>query len=102
VKKVLVFLFAFSSAAAMELQDIPRLNNLGDLNHRLDDTELFDIHPTYNEYLAQLTPIGGAFVNNVTELKLRECKDLAELHFQKRDTEEAQKCMELLALAAGW
>ncbi|MDR2067807.1 MAG: hypothetical protein LBP41_02345 [Holosporaceae bacterium] len=102
MKKILIVLFVLGNVMAMMPPDIPKLNDLENINHRLDDTELFDIRPIYNEHISRFGPEGKEFVNNITELKLKECKNLAESHFQRRDTEEAKKCMELLAVTAGW
>ncbi|MDR2067812.1 MAG: hypothetical protein LBP41_02370 [Holosporaceae bacterium] len=103
MKKTLIALFMFGSAAAMNLPNIPKLNNLEKNSHCwIANYKLFDIRPIFLEHISEFSPEGKEFVNNITELKLEECKNSAEQYFLRRDTEEAEKCMELLALAAGW
>jgi hypothetical protein len=103
MKKLMIFLLVFGSAAAMEQTNIPKFSGFGNVRHSwIDNFKLFDIAPVFNEHLSKLTPVGRIFVNNITELKLKSCKDLAEVHFRRQDTEEAQKCMELLAMTVGW
>jgi hypothetical protein len=68
-----------------------------------DREKFFDIAPVYEARMAELrNPNARAFVEHIANAEIEECTDLAEQYFQTRSDEDSKKCMELLALTAGW
>ncbi|GHT98806.1 hypothetical protein FACS1894126_4610 [Alphaproteobacteria bacterium] len=67
-----------------------------------DKVTLFDIVPVYEMRKAELkSPHAKEFVEHITNTEIEKGLNLAVKHFKSRDSVDAKKCMELLALVAG-
>jgi hypothetical protein len=82
--------------------DVPLLNLEDAFGAWIKDIMSFDISPIFNEHIANFSPVAKSFVDGIIQLDIEKCAELAKSHFQSRATEEAVKCMELLAVVAGW
>jgi hypothetical protein len=83
--------------------EVPRLQDFESARvNWIERFELFDITPVFKKHIADFSQTARDFVYNILQLNLQKCIGPAKLYFQNKDTEEAAKCMELLALVAGW